>query len=456
MDIKKSILYFYDDAASERPNFSRANLALEILGNNLEKDTSENNHTVTNTNVTLTAGVRANPNSALRLDGTAKLTIPDAVGLRPGTGDFWVSFWVRTTTNAISVNRGIFSKEANPAGTSRFLIVQTAGTDAISVVLADGITTKWSSSTTAINDGIWHHVLFGRIGDDTIIVFDNNTEIFTAGSLGIDVDNSEDIRIGTYDIEVATRFFIGDLALLRYEIATITDQQIAGLYAEGIQNGYPIPRTNMQAEYLLRNALYDSGYFGKHGTLLGGVSYVEDKFGEAKAAVLFDGTTGNINFGDTFDLGTSDFMVSFNINTDTIDANERGILSKTPDGSTAGVVWWAITSYSGKIKLTLDDNTTEYTLETAAVLTVGEWNQIVVARDGADAVIYVRANEVARSTITATNSLDNADDLRAGVVGDDSVTTNFYDGMLTNLRLYSRASTGRDRKALLKEISKQE
>ncbi|HIO72066.1 MAG TPA: LamG domain-containing protein, partial [Flavobacteriales bacterium] len=73
------------------------------------------------------------------------------------------------------------------------------------------------------------------------------------------------------------------------------------------------PCQSVLAYFPLDGNTNDESGYGNNGTLFGGFSYVDDRFGNSSSAILFDGWDGYLNIPDAphYDLGNEEFSISY-------------------------------------------------------------------------------------------------------------------------------------------------
>lgn len=133
---------------------------------------------------------------ALELDGADdRVVIADAPLFAPGSGDFSVAAWARTTADQ---EGAIVSRQRCASVGEHLWHLGMWGDGALYYRLGDGdelpIVTHYA---TRINDGAWHHVaaVFERDGDGTLFLDGAPVESASLASIGA-IDGSREVHIG--------------------------------------------------------------------------------------------------------------------------------------------------------------------------------------------------------------------------------------------------------------------
>ncbi len=133
--------------------------------------------------------------------GNGYIDLP-ALPASPGTGDFTVEFWIKTTTPSTGGVQAIVSSPARWSDPSLFRIWQNdTGADfgvvnAIQLSRPDG-TGKLVDTKTVVTDGLWHHIAFTRQAGTLRAFFDGKLMDTLAGNADYFSSISGDgIRLG--------------------------------------------------------------------------------------------------------------------------------------------------------------------------------------------------------------------------------------------------------------------
>ena len=126
---------------------------------------------------------------------TDTLRVVDQGAFRFGNGPYTIEFWIKTTANAGWI---MFNAAANNG--FRLCIGNNGGTGSNSgkiemneqVANAD----EYTRSTTAINDGVWHHVACSRPDGGQVKIFIDGTHEATGNSSGRSINSMQDCYFG--------------------------------------------------------------------------------------------------------------------------------------------------------------------------------------------------------------------------------------------------------------------
>ena len=116
-------------------------------------------------------------------------------GLQFGTGAYTIEFWIKTTANA----GWIMFNAANNTG-FRICIGNNGSTGGNNgkIELNEQVSNAddYTSSSSTVNDGQWHHVAISRPSSGSPKIFIDGTHETTSGSSGRDISSNDDCWIG--------------------------------------------------------------------------------------------------------------------------------------------------------------------------------------------------------------------------------------------------------------------
>ena len=175
----------------------------------------------------------------------------------------------------------------------------------------------------------------------------------------------------------------------------------------------------------------DSTVYNNDGTLLDGATHTTGVVGSG--AVDLSGDFDRIEAADApqTDFGSGDFTVSFWLN-----STQSGSIARLvgdADGVSDG--WVFYTSGAGEINLDVYSNGQTVTLTANGVFD-GDWHHITAVRNGSDFLLYIDGVLIDSTTNALVTSVDNNVNLS---IGASTPTTNDYDGLIDDVRLYDRA-----------------
>lgn len=364
-------------------------------------------------------------------DGTGSITVPNDAALNFGTlGDFTVEAWARHEgAKATIVNKGDSAHgywlRFEDNGTLKFLLDYGSPSDA-------------AQSTTAYNDGLWHHVVGvadrnagvrlyvdGQLaGEDTTLNGTPGNVSSTFGLLLGQMNGNTNIYGGLMD----------EVAVYNH---TITAAQIAAHYAAAKGTSADVYSTLVAADdplawYRLDTAADAVGGF--NGTAGTGITFGQPGAiaGDASGSALFNNAAAGlitVADADPLDFGTgADFAVEAWINTTDTTAT---ILNK---GDTNGAYWLRVES-DGKPRFMLDFGATSIDVKGATAVNDGEWHHVVgVADRDVGVELYVDGALAVAKGLFDANNVTSALDLQIGQLG---TGTNMVGG-IDELAIYGR------------------
>ena len=207
-----------------------------------------------NTNTMTVAG---KINTALEFDGTIDyITVTDNDLFDFGTGDFAISFQMKTTATGTMMFLDIKDAETNIGWIC--YIVTGHNYPAFLIGDASGYTTgEFSSVTVNLRDGNWHHVIlnFDRDGNVTPYVDGTPFTGISITSRSGSVSNNDFLRIGCSTTYTAK--FTGALDDIRLYNHLLTTQEIANLYngGNGTEGGEDTAEENLLV-FLNKNGIH--------------------------------------------------------------------------------------------------------------------------------------------------------------------------------------------------------
>ncbi len=132
-----------------------------------------------------------------------------------GTGDFCIQFWIKTSTD-YSASAGLArifcpDKTVNPAGGLQIVVGNGSfGTTANRVAL-QGPSVAIITTTTPVNDGLWHHIAVTRQSGTARIFFDGQLQGSVVDNTNYTTFATEGIRMGCRSDRNVTTFFTGSI-----------------------------------------------------------------------------------------------------------------------------------------------------------------------------------------------------------------------------------------------------
>ena len=288
------------------------------------------------------------------------------------------------------------------------------------------------STSSGLDDGRWHLATFtlDRVANQASLSVDGanlTTGTFT-GTFGTATGGT----MAAAKSIVGAQYLNGQLDELSAYNRLLTNSEIANLYQSQSRDNDTFAATPV-ASY---KAEGDANDFtsANEGTVVGGVSYVPGKSGQA-----FDlnGTTGYISIPDASAIEvTSQLTLSAWINPDDV-GNFRQIISKF--GSSGNYAYQIGLAPSGRLRIDFSGDGAGYTnLESSTgALTTGTWQLVTATFDNGAAKLYINGNQVASSTMGFT-SIYSAGNSNLNI-GRDPAGSQYFDGRIDEAAVYNRA-----------------
>ncbi len=212
---------------------------------------------------------------AVSLDGTDdKVLTPSTTVGKFGTGDFTISFWIKTTD---TVNGTIIAQDAGGNG-AWLLLIQT---NICYWQTNPGVTNLIATSCAAITDGRWHQVVVKRTGTTTDIFLDNVSQLPTTDTKNYNVTSA--ITMGSGATYGAHQMFLDDVRIYNKALSTA---EMAALYTAGTTRPATV---NASAVKLTAGTSLATGLVG-HWTFDG-----NNTTGSGGTGTARDSSTSNIN-----------------------------------------------------------------------------------------------------------------------------------------------------------------
>ncbi|HVV39412.1 MAG TPA: LamG domain-containing protein [Candidatus Paceibacterota bacterium] len=221
-------------------------------------DMSGNRNNGTLSGSTLPSWVGGKHGGALSFDGTGGYVSTPSSSALNLTSSITIAAWVKVNSNVTNY-RMIISKEST-AGTPwpfRFYVEQTTGKLVLDFTVSSAI--KTFTTSTAINDNMWHHVVAVR--DDTgktVTVYIDGVSRASGSYTGTVDSSATAARIGispyTGGGAGGSYPFIGNIDELRVYSRALSASEIAGLYSQGAAQ-INTPSTNSAIDSTLGTGL---------------------------------------------------------------------------------------------------------------------------------------------------------------------------------------------------------
>ncbi len=355
---------------------------------------------------------------------------------------FSISAWIYidTLSPADSFNRIFHFTDSGATGSHRCYLDST-GTNKIYIIFDDNVASQVLVSTNeAVQASRWYHVVFVDDGVNGSLyldgTFQNRIDVSALGSvtmrslaIGANEDGSNQVWDGLID---EFRFY--DSALTQAEVLYLYDNpqgpQSTQIVAVAPDDEF------LQAYYPLNAGTQDYSGKGRHGTLVpgtGGYETAKSGFG-----YHFDGVDEHVLLTDSFGTFTNVSLCAW-VKVDTLapaDANNRVIeLRQSSDNDR---VFLQFNSSGGDTLLfSCYDATIAYNAGSNAAIEADVWYFVVGTYDGENVRLYL--NGVLQDDVEALSGATWTPDENVIGSAGDVVTSNNWDGVIDEVRVYNRA-----------------
>ena len=344
------------------------------------------------------------------------------------TANYSISFWVNTTSTSTSY---LISKYLTDGldSTDVFRVMNlSGGTISFRTSTFGGGSARDITSTTSINDGNWHHILFTVTPSTSKLYIDGTQEggdstLYTAVTPSTVTRN---VTVGRHD--AGDNYFNGKIDQVRIFDKAISAEDVATLYAETsstASNTNPLSEGSGVALYSLDyDASEASGYYdGTPTNVEFGVG------GKINYGARFNGSSSYIDTGATL-LGQT-YTVSLWFNANTITSSSDGDTLYAQYDS-ADVGRHIVSIYNGNLRIFVGGQTVQTISTTWSTST---WTHLVVVKNSSGYEAFVNGSSIGTSSLTA--SIDVTENTMIG--GDDGLAGYGFDGSLDQVRIFSKA-----------------
>jgi len=136
------------------------------------------------------------------------LDIASSAELNPDDGDFTLELWINTNKN-YDGQYVIWRKDKESAVPRRLFGFEMEASNKLTFTLYDTSTAKFIISDAALNDGVYHHIVGKKEGDNLYLFVDAVLQTSTeSGVNAMNVSSADKIRMGTYTT-LLVNFFDG-------------------------------------------------------------------------------------------------------------------------------------------------------------------------------------------------------------------------------------------------------
>jgi hypothetical protein len=344
------------------------------------------------------------------------MQIPNPVG-----NDFSIAFWVNTTTTGGTgqwwSGKGLVDGEVS--GTANDFGVSLVGNN---VGFGIGNPDTTITSTTAINDGNWHHVVATRSGTSGLMQLYVDGVLQVTGT-GSTATRSAPVSLHIGNLQSGNNYFSGSIDEVRiynYVVSSTTVAELAG-------NG-----STLVANYGFEGNAIDGSGFGNNGTISNNVTFVPGKVGTL--AAQFDGVSSYVQIPVPI---VNNFSIAYWVKTTATGAHGQwwageGIV----DGEVPGVAADFGSSLIGN-RVAFGVGNPDTTITSTSAINDGQWHHVVATRNSASGAIKLYVDGVMQAANTGpigTRSAPPA--LRIGGI-QAAYAGGFFNGAVDDVRLYN-------------------
>lgn len=358
--------------------------------------------------------------AAATFDGiNGYIQIPAEVGT-----DFTIAFWMKTTSTG-----GAGAQWYNGSGLVDGEVGGAAadfGTALVGTKVAFGIGNPDTTimSTSAVNDGAWHHVAVTRNSTSGAmqLYLDGALQAAATGPTGTRSAPTT-LRIGS--IQTGFGYYNGSLDEVRLYNYALAAADVAKLFRPG---NYPA------AIYKLEGNAQDASGNGNHGAVAGGIAYTTGKV-DAQAG-QFNGTGNSVLIPSSL---VNDFSIAYWIKTTATGAAGQwwsglGIV----DGEVSGAVNDFGTSLLGN-KAAFGVGNADTTISSTTAINDGAWHHVTATRTGTTGAMNLYVDGALQATATGPAGPRTAPP--ALRIGGMQAGYGYFPGSLDDVRLYPYAMT---------------
>ncbi|HSI20581.1 MAG TPA: LamG domain-containing protein [Verrucomicrobiae bacterium] len=401
--------------------------------------------------------------------GSSAVNIPHSTVFDPGVADFTAEGWFKTTQSCAS-SCMLIQRRNGAAG----ILVNLDSSNYLSASVRISTTDYTTTSLATVNDGIWHHFALVRVGTSISQYLDGVLQqITTNAGISASISNTDALRLGRNGT-TGNNFngYLDEVRLsnsARYTAAFtpsnrefVVDANTLGLWHLNNPAGQYVMDASTNANH---------GTVGTDNTVSSDDPYLVSPSlaGTAKVSAVallhssdtgkglsFDGSADYVSVPDNANLDfayNQDFSVGVWIKAPSTQANTgttyNNIIHKW-NGS--GVVGYPYTlriqnqtsGTAGKITaFRSDDLSNNPSLSSTVTVNDNLWHHVAFVKSGSTLRLYVDGVANGSTTDTTTGDTTNASPLTIGARG-----TNYFQGSLDEVRIYSAALSGANVAAL--------
>ena len=359
---------------------------------------------------------------AIQFDGTDDyVTMGDV--LNPGDDSYTVSMWFKRDGTGQEYLAGKRSSGI-PSGWS----IHFDSSDRLTLTAGDG-SDVGTIIGLAVTDTDWHHValVIDRTSERAYGYLDGSIAGFTSDSLGGSnpIATTNDLVLGVRDDGTTkSDYFDGAIDDVKIYTRALDADEILVLSRQ----------QDLVAHWRLDSNADD--YAGSNdGTIYSATSYTT---GATNLALIFDGTDDYVSMGDVLDPGDNSYTVSMWFKRDGI--GQEYLAGKRSSGIPSG--WSIHFDSSDRLTLTAGDGSDVGTIIGLAV-TDTDWHHValVIDRTSERAYGYLDGSIAGftSDSLGGSNPIATTNDLVLGVRDDGTTKSDYFDGLLDDVKIYTKA-----------------
>jgi len=354
-----------------------------------------------------------------------------------------ISFWAKTIDNG---NDAIFSYADDQCGNNCVLIFNSPN---LSFFRGSA-----KSTGVAINDGVWHHMVFTwRDSDDSLIVYKDGAQAYNGTATGGQISPGGTLMLGQEQDSTgggldAGQAHKGTIDELRVYNRFLSAEEATGLYSKGASQHTVANNRGLVGYWSLNDgsgsSVTDSSGNGMTGDFLSSPVWVVGKFGEA---LSFDGSDDG--FVVNLDSNGPNEEISFGAWFQTTPDGTQNVMIQGADSSTAGDYYYRLEVNGSTLRgavgsgagwggfISSDSGTIDY----------GEWHHgFLTHNDSTDTTKLYLDGELVNETNSNTIDMGAAPYLLVGKFNQSNSYS--FPGKIDDVRIYDRELSASEIQAL--------
>ncbi|KJJ83381.1 alpha-N-arabinofuranosidase [Candidatus Omnitrophus magneticus] len=357
------------------------------------------------------------PNVSLKFDGDNDcVNLGTDSTLDPGTGDFSISIWIKTSITDNGEHMIYSAHGANPV----YLEVYQQKINM-------SVGNVWYQHTANIADGDWHHIVGVIDRDLGIKIYVDGAMEGGGTSETSDLTFTSNAYFGRYSGN--GYYFDGELAKARIYNRVLDNTDVSNIYSgTEVSNGL-IGKWQMDDS---SGSIVQDSNGTNNGTIIGSV-WTGGTPNTPTVSLDFDGVNDYVDFGTpaTLDPGTSDFSISLWVKTSISDSGEHMIFSA--HGTTT--VYMEV--YQQKINFSVGGTYYEH----SANIADGSWHHVVAVMNRDEGITIYVDKTAENGGSSETTDLQFTSDIYLGKYSGGGY---YFDGEIADVKIYNKELSGVD------------